>query len=147
MVLLLGLLACKTESTEEVRVPDPELTLESPAAAAWLPLGDVTAHGTCGNVEAVDLNGQAATFDLEDGTWEGRVSLNRGVNVIEARGVAPDGEYRYERHAVMSGDYADPGKPIEDAADLRVNQSGLDRPWTGPPGWSTSPPSPPPPPA
>lgn len=127
MVLLLGLLACKTEEAEEVRVPDPELTLQSPAPAAWLPLGEVAAHGTCGNVETVQLNGEAATFDVEAGTWEGRVSLDRGVNVIEARGVAPDGEYRFERHAVLSGDYADPGQPIEDAADLRVNQSGLDK--------------------
>lgn len=125
MTLLLGLIACSPDKLDEDRVPDPELALLSPGPASWLPTGDGQASGTCANVESLTLNGNPT--DCNEGAFVGRVTLERGINVIEALGTAPDGEYRYERNGVISGSFADPGHAVEDAADLRVNTSGLDK--------------------
>jgi len=129
MILALAL-ACSTENqlhSDQERPPAPEIALTSPASGAWLAEGSVEVTGTFANLYNLDVNEQSATPVAAEGTFAGTAELRRGINVIQAYGETQDGKgWRYDRVAVMAGDYADPGYPIEDAVGLRVNQAGLD---------------------
>ena len=119
---------CKKDDPEgEQELPvDPMLTLSSPAAGAWLPLGPTPVTGHARDVRAVKVGGQDAVVG-EGGDFAGEITLERGVNVVEARGTATNGDELYVRHGVLAGDFEDPSGSIDEAAVVRLNQGGLDR--------------------
>ncbi len=104
----------------------PSLTITSPEAADWLATGDVTVEGTSAYVERVDVNGAAAAFSNGDRSWSVPATLERGINLIDARGYEDDGDELVAKVGVIAGTFGDPGVPVEDAMLLRVNQSGID---------------------
>jgi hypothetical protein len=104
----------------------PSLTITSPEAADWLAPGDVTVEGTSAYVERVDVNGAAAAFSNGDRSWSVPATLERGINLIDARGYEDDGDELVAKVGVLAGTFGDPGVPVEDAMLLRVNQSGID---------------------
>lgn len=120
-VLLLG---CHKEEEQEAPAPDATLTLMSPAAGDWLDEGDVEVKGTATQVSAVVVNGQQA--QLSGGSFSAQVTLEHGVNVVEALATELNGDTLFVRHGVLAGTFADPGGAVEQAMVLRVNQGGLD---------------------
>jgi len=105
---------------------DPTLELVTPQAAAWLPVGPTPVSGLVQDVRAVKVNGQAATVG-DGGTFAGQADLVRGVNVVEARGTAVNGDELYVRHGVLAGSFDKASGAIPEAAVVRLNQGGLDR--------------------
>lgn len=103
--------------------PSPEIRLEDPAPAAWMPAGEAEATGRATGLSQISINGQAAP--LTGDTFSAPITLQRGVNVLEAHGVAATGHEHFVRHAVLAGDFADPGAPIDRAAAVRINRGGL----------------------
>ncbi len=126
-MLLLIAFACTHESQlEGVQQPDPVLTLDTPAAASWHDEGTVEANGTWELLDTIDVNDVPAELS-EDGTWATTVHLERGLTVLEAFGSTDDGEHtRFDRVGVLAGTWEDPGRPVSDAMDLRLNEDGLD---------------------
>jgi hypothetical protein len=125
IVVLAALTACKPENTlvvDEFR--DPNLVLEYPAAAAWVPTGDIKARGVAENLEQVTVNEAAAP--PEDGRFQADISLDRGMNLVEATGVDMHGDPRFVRNGVLAGEFKEPHGAVDQAARLRVNQGGLD---------------------
>lgn len=104
---------------------EPLLELTSPAAGAWLPIGATPVAGLVQDVRAVKVNGSAATV-AEGGSFAGQVSLQRGVNVVEARGTGLNGDEVWARHGVLAGDFDSPSGSIDEAAVVRLNRGGLD---------------------
>jgi hypothetical protein len=72
------------------------------------------------NVEEMDWNGRA-------GNWSGEVELVRGINLLSAEAEEADGDRLYDHHAVIAGEFEDPGRPVAEAPLLRLNQSGIDK--------------------
>jgi hypothetical protein len=103
---------------------EPELVLVSPQAADWLPTGKVLVTGRAVNLTDVFVNDEPVT--VEDGSFEVVQRMQRGINTIEVRGIDGDGQLRYLRESVLAGEFADPGRPVEEAVAVRVNSSGLD---------------------
>lgn len=129
-MLVLLAFACSSENqlhSDQERPPEPSIALTSPASGSWLAEGATEVTGTFANLYGLDVNDNSVTPSPETGTFSGTVELERGINVIQAYGETADEKgWRYDRVAVIAGDFADPGHPIEDAVGLRVNQSGLD---------------------
>ena len=126
MLLALSLLACKSEQQlEVVEQPQPALTLQAPAAGAWMPPGTTSVEGAWEALEQVAVNGEQAELTAS-GAWSGRTELVPGINLIEARGTDVSGDQHFQREAVLAGSFAAPGAPVDDAAVLRLNEEGLD---------------------
>jgi len=102
----------------------PSLTLEDPAPASWYAAGPATASGTASALSEITVNGERAVLDGADFTAP--VTMTRGINLFEARGIDDTGHALFVRHGVLAGDFADPSIPVDDALILRLNQGGLD---------------------
>lgn len=122
--LLLGLSACYEGITFEEWL-EPDLTIHSPQPGELLeqPVAHVTGHVE--NMDTVRINGILVPVDA-NGDFATDAPLAYGMNHLEVVGVRDDGEVRYERRTVMTGEYADPDASIQDAVLLRVNRSALD---------------------
>ncbi|GDX79079.1 hypothetical protein LBMAG42_08900 [Deltaproteobacteria bacterium] len=118
------LAACEKEEPA-ADVPSGKLLLLSPEGGEFKGEGEISASGKAVNVDAVTVNGVEASVDA--GTFEGKVALERGVNVVEARGVDGTGHTIFVRNGVMSGEYEAAEGDVEDAVYLRVNEGGLTR--------------------
>lgn len=130
LALPLLALGCKKEDPDGGSGTDvpvsPSLSLTTPAAASWLPAGPTPVEGLVHEVRAVKVNGADATVG-EGGDFAGQVTLQRGVNVVEARGTATNGDVLYARHGVLAGDFRSPSGSVGEAAVVRLNQGGLDQ--------------------
>lgn len=129
MLLLLSI-ACLSENqlhADQERPPEPSIAVTSPASGSWLAEGTAEVQGSFANLYQLDVNNSTVTPNPAEGTFASTIELRRGINTIQAYGETQDGEgWRYDRVAVLAGDYADPGYPVEDAVGIRLNQSGLD---------------------
>ncbi len=129
MLLLLSI-ACLSENqlhADQERPPEPSIAVTSPASGSWLAEGTAEVQGSFANLYQLDVNDSTVTPNPAEGTFASTIELRRGINTIQAYGETQDGEgWRYDRVAVLAGDYADPGYPVEDAVGIRLNQSGLD---------------------
>lgn len=127
LVLPLALLVgcSKDEDTGTKEIPEANLDLTSPEAGSFEAIGDVTAKGVALHCSDVAVNGAAAT--VKDGTFTAPVTLVRGVNVLEATATDEHGDPVYVRNGVLAGSFEPAKGSIEDAMDLRVNQSGLNK--------------------
>lgn len=116
----------KEEAKSDVYTgPEGELALTNPAPGAFVQDGVFTASGTAKNLTDLKVMGQGAKHD---GTgFTARVQLDRGIDVVEASGVDGHGDTLFVRNGVLAGEFASPEGSIEDALQLRVNQSGLDK--------------------
>ncbi len=123
--LLVLLLGCKKEEKAEEEVPDARFSLESPAPAAFLAIGENQASGEAENVKSLEVQGQSV--QAEDGTFSTQIVLERGVSLVEAMAVDLRGDTLLARNGVLAGDYGKPEERVEDAVLLRLNQAGLDR--------------------
>jgi len=101
----------------------PLLTLDNPAAAAFLSDGQIPVSGEAEALTDVTVNGQPAT--LSTGGYASTTTLTRGVNIVEARGTDELGNHLFVRHGVLAGQYGNASQPIDNALDLRVNKGGL----------------------
>ncbi len=125
LVALTALLACSKEAQEAEESLQPDITLTSPAPASFHAEGEIAAEGTFQNLRSVTVDGHEAS-PSQDNTFSGTTTLVRGLNVVEAYGSRPDGEYRYARNGVLAGDFQDSAGPLNEAAALRVNRDGID---------------------
>lgn len=115
------LVGCKSQLAPEVPFAEPELRVE--AANLWQPDGAAQIQGIARNLTDVTVNGQAAS--VVDGEFRANVSLDRGVNLVDARGTDGHGDELFVRQGLLAGDFASPDVPIEHAITLRVNEGGL----------------------
>ena len=126
LITLLTLVGCKRD--DEVNgiadAQTPALTLDNPAAGAWVSPGTVRAQGISAGLEGVSVNG--ATAEVEGGKYGADVSLVRGINVVEAVGSESDGDELFVRNGVLAGTFGDPSQTLEGAINLRLNQGGID---------------------
>ncbi|MCB9777043.1 MAG: hypothetical protein H6742_00600 [Alphaproteobacteria bacterium] len=127
-LLLPFAIGCKKEDDivpGQTQRVDPMLQLDSPAAASWLPVGPTPVAGISRDMRTVKVGEQQLVLN-DGGAFSGQVELVRGVNVVEARGTDVRGDTHYARHGVLAGTFGEPDGAIEDAAVIRLNQSGLD---------------------
>lgn len=117
--------ACKSENqlTEE-QFHEPVLELSDPAPSAWKSAGPISATGKAEYLSDVTIGGAPA--DVTGGAMSANVELRRGINIVEASGKDEHGDTRFVRSGVIAGEFADPGQSVMGAAQLRVNQGGLD---------------------
>jgi hypothetical protein len=125
LVLLLLVVGCKKEEEKADEIPDGVFSLESPEAAAFMDEGTVKAEGTAENVDEVKVMGIAA--EAKGGSFNTQIELLRGLNVVEATAVDGHGDTLFIRNGVLAGTFKQAEDMVEEAAQLRVNQSGLDK--------------------
>lgn len=122
------LLGCKPEpvdsDTDEPEQPHLALVITEPAPASWLGEGPVAVRGTVENLGDVRVDGLAAS--AADGTFGAETTLERGIHLIEASGVSGAGTTYRTHMGVMAGETGDPDAPVSDAAEMRLNEAGLD---------------------
>ncbi len=127
-LFLVGLVACGGGEPEEDAAASVAslLDVQSPLPGAFTAAGEVAVTGKVAGVTEVTVNGAPAT--ITGGSFDGTVELQRGLNLVEVVATQDDGDIMYVRHGVHSGPTAPAkaGAPYDDAARLRVNQSGLD---------------------
>jgi hypothetical protein len=123
--VLLFTIGCKADSslTEDDFV-DPVLEFTNPVAADWLPAGETTVTGRVEGLDDLQINGAPAEIDGD--TFSATITLDRGINVIEASGTDGNDHTRFERASVIAGEFADPGRPVKEAVVARLNTSGID---------------------
>lgn len=120
------LVACNKEEEDTGKEIAPAvLALTSPDEGGWSKEGDVTAKGTAAHCTDVKVNGKTAK--LTDGGFSAPVTLTRGVNIVEATAVDLHGDDVFVRNGVLAGDFEPAKGSIDEAMDVRVNQSGLDK--------------------
>jgi hypothetical protein len=125
-----AVVGCSTENQlASAPFAEPDLALTSPAAAAWMDAEPVDVTGRAENLTDVTITRGddvlSAAVD-DDHTFTTELELERGINVVEARGTDQRGDLHYVRHGVIAGEFADPGNAMDDAVQMRVNQGGLD---------------------
>ncbi len=103
---------------------EPELELTNPEPAAWSATGTINAQGTAQNLTDIQVNGEAA--QQVDSGFNLDIDLVRGINNVEALGVDSRGDDFFVRNGVIAGEFKSPGSPVNDAALIRINESGLD---------------------
>lgn len=123
LFLALSLLACRSEY-QHTPYLDPILVLEGPAEGGWEDPGPIEAYGLVEHLDDVTLEGE--TVAVEAGSFRREVTLKRGMNLLEARGVDSRGDVHWVRNGVLAGRYQSPGERVKNAALLRVNEPGLD---------------------
>lgn len=125
LALSVLLVACNPENNLQAETyEEPLLTLEDPAAASWMQDGLTQVHGRAVNLQELSVNELAVT--PADGLFTTEIDLERGVNLVEARGVDQRGDPLFVRHGVLAGDFADPDFAVEDALFFRVNENGFE---------------------
>ena len=122
-LLPLFLLACNG-GDPDATYQEPVLTLESPAPASWTPTGPTTAIGLAENLVDVKVNGEDAAID--GNAYSHELSFERGINTVEVRASDSRGDDLYLRNSAISGEFISPTDPVNDAAWIRLNRSGLD---------------------
>jgi len=128
---LFSLIACSDHGGEHATETalEPALALTSPAVGDWMPAGAITAEGTLQDIAIVDVSvegGDDAEADISSTSFTAELDLARGLNLVEASGVAENGDTYFQRHGVLAGEFGDADAPVEDALWIRVNQAGLD---------------------
>jgi hypothetical protein len=126
-VILLLTLACSHESqlTEQDVPPTPAIALTSPLAATWHAEGETPVTGTWEHVDTITVNDVPAALE-DDGTFSTILSLDRGLNTLEAVGQGTEAS-TFDRVGVLAGSWEDPGQAIADAISLRLNEDGIDQ--------------------
>jgi hypothetical protein len=125
--LLIAAFACTSETDLSGQdAPDGTLTLTTPAPGAWLSAGTFEASGTGLHVTDVAVNGTGARRE-SGATWRANVSLDRGINVVEATALDERGDELFIRNGVLAGEFASPDDAVEEAIVARVNEGGLDK--------------------
>jgi len=122
-ILLLAALACRGSGHTNDYI-EPELTLDTPAPASWEPVGPAQATGVAANLNDVRVNRQPATVEGDSYVYD--LELVRGVNTVEVRATDSRGDDLYLRNSVLAGAYIPPTDPVNSAAWIRVNRTGLD---------------------
>lgn len=125
MMAFVGLVAgCPgPEAPAEPEDPTRALVIEEPAPGQWTEVGPVAVSGTYDAVRDIQVDGQAAVY--EDGAFSGNFELKHGTNLVEATGVSSAGTVYKTHHGLIAGDTNNPNEPVEDAATIRINESGL----------------------
>lgn len=125
MMAFVGLVAgCPgPEAPAEPEDPTRALVIEEPAPGQWTEVGPVAVSGTYDAVRDIQVDGQAAVY--EDGAFSGNFELKHGTNLVEATGVSSAGTVYKTHHGLIAGDTNNPDEPVEDAATIRINESGL----------------------
>jgi hypothetical protein len=113
------------KAEEKATTPPGLFVLQSPAAGEFLDAGKRKVSGKAVNVTDVQVNGVGANVDA--GSFQAEVELERGVNVVEGSGVDGTGHKIFDRNGVLAGDFQDDDGAVEDALLLRVNDGGLRR--------------------
>lgn len=123
MLFFALILAGCEKPAEEAPAPAGLFVLQSPQGGEFLDVGEQAVSGKAVNLTDVQVNGVAAEVDA--GTFDARIPLERGVNVVEGSGVDSTGHLIFDRNGVLAGDYNDDEGAVEDALLLRVNDGGL----------------------
>lgn len=117
--------ACKPDNAL-IQQPfkEPVLELTTPAPAAWAPAGSMKAEGHSENLEGLMVLEEQAT--LEGQRFSATIPVDRGINLVEAGGLDMRGDRHFVRNGLLAGEFKDPSGDVLDAAQVRVNQGGLD---------------------
>lgn len=128
MSLLLVLLACQRDdpgAAEGAPVPiPPGVTLQAPAAGAFLPPGATEVLGQAPHVEAVSVDGVAAEVIAD--VFSASVALPVGISTLTAEGADADGVVHQDRRSVLAGDFAEPSGAVPAALQLHLGTATLD---------------------
>lgn len=106
---------------------DPELQVNT--GGLWQGPVGVRIQGIARGVNDVTVNGRPVAVDGDQYTVD--VPLDRGVNLVEARGTDDRGDTHFVRQGVLAGDFGSPADSIESALTIRVNRSGLTKAMEG----------------
>ncbi|MBM4367952.1 MAG: hypothetical protein FJ102_17195, partial [Deltaproteobacteria bacterium] len=117
------LAACEKEEEAEATPGAGSLSLDTPEQGDFLEAGTSHARGTAEHVTALTVNGTATK--INDGHFDAKIDLQRGVNVVEAVAETEGATTLYVRNGVLAGDYKSASDEVEDAVVLRVNEGGL----------------------
>lgn len=96
----------------------PELTIDAPAAAAFLDPGRSEVTGAAVHVTGVTVNGAPAS--TTGAAFVGGVDLPTGMTTIVATGAAPDGAILTDGRSVLAGPFAEPSGKVGDAVRITI---------------------------
>ncbi|MBM4393109.1 MAG: hypothetical protein FJ090_18450 [Deltaproteobacteria bacterium] len=117
------LAACQKEEEAEATPGAGSLSLDTPEQGDFLEADTSHARGTAEHVTALTINGAATK--INDGHFDAKIELQRGVNVVEAVAETEGATTLYVRNGVLAGNYRSASDEVEDAVVLRVNEGGL----------------------
>ena len=106
----------------------PGITITSPNRSAWLAPGDTPVSGHAQRLRNVTVNGVEAALDGPSNpgdNFSAKVTLKRGINLIEARGTEDDGSVHYARHGVLAGKFGIVEDAVAQGVHIRLNRGGL----------------------
>ncbi|MBX2797564.1 MAG: hypothetical protein KTR31_07850 [Myxococcales bacterium] len=101
----------------------PRVTLEDPAAGAFLPEGTRDVTGVAWRVSDVTVSGEPA--QVTAGSYAASLPLVQGLNVLEVTGVTDAGDVLSDAGAVLAGDFVTAQGPRPRALQLHLSADGL----------------------
>ncbi|MFC1707078.1 hypothetical protein ACFL59_09700 [Planctomycetota bacterium] len=112
--------------------PTPRVEILDPARGSFLHPGLVAVTGratppadSSAVITAVQVNGNPATLE-PDGSFQAMLTLEWGLNLIEATASASDGKTGAATVGILAGEWKPMDQVISSAAKLRINDSSLD---------------------
>jgi hypothetical protein len=128
LCLLVLTCGCKKDAPEEDSLGtssiEAALEITAPEAAGWLEADQVDVTGTVEGLTDLKVNGEAV--QASGGIFTERIALIPGINTIEVTGKDGDGMLHVSRRSVIAGEFGDANTPVENAATVRLNDSGFD---------------------
>lgn len=117
---------CPDTETTLTDATEPSLTLTTPRAAEWLPLGVTDTSGEWQALTDIQVNEQPMNVSgTLAGDFGGQLELGRGVTVVAASGLDNRSDVHFVKSHVLAGEFTGPRAPVEDAAIVRVNEEGI----------------------
>ncbi len=122
--IALALVACTSEPAEPAD-PTPGLTIDVPAAGAWVPSGAMQVRGSAAHLSDVSLDGEP--IEIFVNRFDEEVRAGRGIRTLEARGVDERGDELFVRQSVIAGRFGSPAGAVDRAVKVRVSDAGVDQ--------------------
>ncbi|MBM4390417.1 MAG: hypothetical protein FJ090_04805 [Deltaproteobacteria bacterium] len=109
----------------------PAMTVAEPARGAFTGEGDnvaVSGKVTLGSapLTSMAVNGQKLDISARGGSFDGKVPVAPGVNILGFRVDASDTGRAVDGRAVMAGEVWDPADPLADTVKIQLGPEGLD---------------------
>jgi hypothetical protein len=119
------------EETATIEIIDsngPLITVTSPTRGEYLPAGTVAVSGYASDagtsIDTLSVNGTVVTVS-EDGSFSSTISPTIGANILTVEANDTAGNSADYISGFMVGDYAPDGSDIDNAIELRLDESGI----------------------